>query len=120
MMENQSSPQIYHLWPASFGDRIICLRLQVYMMNYYCGPISAGNLWVSLDKWEVAAVKTREYDTLLGKKNMSPTIFFCRDQRRMHETVMTSLYNPTHPAPPLPLLLTHASRLYFTVRTGAK
>ena len=108
--------------PVSSGDRIICLRLQVYMMNYYCGPISAGNLWVSLDKWEVAAVKTREYDTLLGKKNMSPTIFFCRDQRRMHETVMTSLYNPTHPAPPIPppLLLAHASRLYFTVKTGAK
>ena len=85
-------------------------------MNYYCGPISAGNLWVSLDKWEVAVVQTREYDTLLVKRNMSPTIFFFyRDQRPMHETVMTSLYNPT-----LPLLLTHASRLYFTVRTGAK
>ena len=96
MMENQNSPQIYHLWPASFGDRIICLRLQVYMMNCYCGLISAGNLWVSLDKWEVAAVKTREYDTLLVKKNMSPTIFFFRDQHRMHETVMTLLYNPTH------------------------
>ena len=67
-------------------------------MSYYCGPISAGNLWVSLDKWEVAVVKTREYDTLLVKRNMSPTIFFfCRDQRRMHETVITSLYNPTHP-----------------------
>ena len=68
-------------------------------MSYYCGPISAGNLWVSFDKWEVAVVKTREYDTLLVKRNISPTIFFCRDQRRMHETVITSLYkyNPTHP-----------------------
>ena len=121
MMENQNSPQIYHLLPASFGDRIICLRLQVYMMNYYCGLVSAGNLWVSLDKWEVAVVKTREYDTLLVKRNLSPTFFFCRDQRRMHKTVMTSSYNPTHLAPPPPpLLLTHASRLYFTVKTGAK
>ena len=91
-------------------------------MSYYCGPISAGNLWVNLDKWEVAVVKTREYDTLLGKRNMSPTIFFfCRDQRPMHKTVMTSFYNPPTSLPlPPPLLLTHASRLYFTVRTGAK
>ena len=51
-MKNQKSPEIFHSSPASFGDRIICLRLQVYM-NYYCGPISAENLWVNLDKWEV-------------------------------------------------------------------
>ena len=76
MMENQNSPQIYHLWPASFGDRIICLRLQVYMMNYYCGPISAGNLWVSLDKWEVATVKTREYDTLWLRRICPRQFFF--------------------------------------------
>ena len=63
-MKNQKSPQIFHSSPASFGDRIICLRLQVYM-NYYCGPITAGNLWVNLDKWEVAGVKTRECDALL-------------------------------------------------------
>ena len=81
------------------------------MMSYYCGPISAGNLWVSLDKGEVAVVKTREYDTLLVKRNMSPTIFFCRDQRRMHETAITSLYNPTHPPPSslptLPAFISH-------------
>ena len=55
-MKNQKSPEIFHSSPASFGDRIICLRLQVHM-NYYCGPISAGNLWVNLDKWEVAVVR---------------------------------------------------------------
>ena len=48
-MENQKSPQIIHFLPTSFDAHIICLRLQIYM-NYYCGPISAGNLWVSLDK----------------------------------------------------------------------
>ena len=48
-MENQKSPQIIHFLPASFDAHIIRLRLQIYM-NYYCGPISAGNLWVSLDK----------------------------------------------------------------------
>ena len=74
-MKIQKSPETFHSSPASFGDRIICLRLQVHM-NYYCGPISAENLWVNLDKWEVAVVKTREYDTLLVKRNLSPTIFF--------------------------------------------
>ena len=74
-MKNQKSPQIFHSPPASFGDRIICLRLQVYM-NYYCGPISAENLWVNLDKWEVAVVKTREDDPLLVERNISPIVFF--------------------------------------------
>ena len=74
-MVNQSSPQIFHCLPASFGYYIICLRLQIYM-NYYCGPISVANLWVSLDKWEVSVVKTREDDALLIKRNISRTIFF--------------------------------------------
>ena len=77
IMKNQKSPEIFHSSPASFGDRIICLRLQVYM-NYYCRPISAENLWVSLDKWEVAVVKIREYDALLVKRNISSIVsFFC-------------------------------------------
>ena len=45
-------------------------------MNYYCGPISAENLWVSLDKWEVAVVKARECDTLLVKRNISSIVSF--------------------------------------------
>ena len=44
-------------------------------MNHYCGPISVANLWVSLDKWEVAIVKTREDDPLLIKRNISWAIF---------------------------------------------
>ena len=43
---------------------IICLRLQIYMNNY-CGPISAANLWVRLEKWKVSAVKTTEDDPLV-------------------------------------------------------
>ena len=34
-------------------------------MNNYCGPISAANLWVRLEKWKVSAVKTTEDDPLL-------------------------------------------------------
>ena len=34
-------------------------------MNNYCGPISAENLWVRLEKWEVSIVKTTEDDPLL-------------------------------------------------------
>ena len=44
-------------------------------MNYYCGPISAANLWVGLEKWEVSIVKTREDDPLLIKRNVSQAIF---------------------------------------------
>ena len=73
-MVNQNSPQIFHFLSASFGYYIICLRLQIYM-NYYCGHISAANLWVSLDKWEVSIVKTREDDPLLMKRNVSRAIF---------------------------------------------
>ena len=36
-------------------------------MNNYCGPISAANLWVRLEKWKVSAVKTTEDDPLLVK-----------------------------------------------------
>ena len=39
---------------------IICL-----FMNNYCGPISAANLWVRLEKWGVSIVKTTEDDPLL-------------------------------------------------------
>ena len=44
-------------------------------MNHYCGPISAANLWVSLDKWEIAVVKTREDDPLLVERNISQVSF---------------------------------------------
>ena len=74
-MVNQNSPQIFHFLPASFGYHIICLRLQIYM-NYYCGPISAANLWVRFDKWGVSVVKTREDDPLSVKRNISRE-FFC-------------------------------------------
>ena len=73
-MVNQNLPQIFHFLPASFGYYIICLRLKIYM-SYYCGHISAANLWVSLDKWEVSIVKTREDDPLLIKRNISRAIF---------------------------------------------
>ena len=73
-MVKQNLPQIFHFLPASFGYYIICLRLQIYM-SYYCGHISAANLWVSLDKWEVSIVKTREDDPLLVEKNISRANF---------------------------------------------
>ena len=73
-MVNQNLPQIFHFLPASFGYYIICLRLKIYM-NYYCGHISAANLWVRLDKWEVSIVKSREDDPLLVKRNISRAIF---------------------------------------------
>ena len=73
-MVNQNLPQIFHFLPASFGYYIICLRLKIYM-NYYCGHISAANLWVSLDKWEVSIVKTREDDPLSVERNISRAIF---------------------------------------------
>ena len=44
-------------------------------MNLYCRPISAANLWVRLDKWEVSIVKTREDDPLLIKRNISQVSF---------------------------------------------
>ena len=90
-MVNQNLPQIFHFLPASFGYYIICLRLKIYM-NYYCGHISAANLWVSLDKWEVSIVKTREVDPLLVKRN----------ERRMYETVTSSFsFYKLTPFPPL-------------------
>ena len=88
-MVNQNSPQIFHFLSASFGYYIICLRLQIYM-NHYCGPISAANLWVGLDKWEVSVVKTREDDPLLIKRNISLAIFCFWDECRMYETVTSS------------------------------